>query len=141
MMMMMKWCHIRRKSSMPSLPMHFHQYHFNIARTRRLRLCGQRRRVCGAQQIRVELSGGVQLCQNTLVRTVLSVQLIHSPQFYWFGPFLISFRQSPPFCAVEGLDFQLFVYFSDSPDRYHIEHSFLGHSNSGVDVIVTIAIS
>ena len=25
-------------------------------------------------------------------------------QFCWFDPFLVSFRQSPPFCAVEGLD-------------------------------------
>ena len=47
-------CHIRHMSPRPSFPMHFHLYHFTIARTRRLRLCGQRRRACGAQQPRVD---------------------------------------------------------------------------------------
>ena len=41
-------------SPRPSFPMHFHLYHFTIARTRRLRLSGQRRRACGAQQLRVD---------------------------------------------------------------------------------------
>ena len=82
-------------------------------------------------------------------------KLIHSPHFCWFDPFLISFRQRPPFCAAEGL------YENRPHQRAHyissifislfiplslqiasiIEHSFLSHSNSGYDVIVTIAIS
>ena len=54
------------------------------------------------------------------MRSTIEVSTSSMQGFYWFP-------------------FQLFVY--SHADRYQIEHSFLGHSNSGAGVIVTIAIS
>ena len=94
-------------------------------------------------------------------------------RFCLFDPFLVSFRQSPPLCTIDenrshrrahytsSISALCFPYVSPyqcqiehsflgrsnsgshvtitvAPDRYQIEHSFLGHSNSGSDVIVTI---
>ena len=61
------------------------------------------RRTTHPSRPQLKLSGGIQICQNTLVCTVLSVQLIHSPQFCccWFSS---DFVKSPPFCAVVDME-------------------------------------
>ena len=74
-------CHILLRSSTPSFPLCFPRItHFTIARIRRLWSCGQRRRACGAQQIRV---GRLAVCM-VVFSSVKLLWSVRCSQSNWF---------------------------------------------------------